>query len=291
MVSPQLTDPGKRAERIYRLAAGDIELTYQNKVIETSFDLESVMPSYNCHNPINSKISSIKSQIYDAYDWCSKNFPLGYFADTSTQPLIKSIIVGESFHKSELLTASSIQNMGNVILSADWLLSSIYRLGSLFAHEATHQILFLREAGSYEVRNKSIGYSPWKGTLRYGRLIWHSYWSFSCQFAFLSSRILSEEKIIKEDEGIIQYLADMFAKISVCYNELEERKIVDFKELSSCKATFNEISKFKDELGCLLSTKLVFEKNLKMERKIYTKWASSLILKSAHNKALQRTSR
>ncbi|RSN73135.1 MULTISPECIES: hypothetical protein [Acinetobacter] len=287
MESSQLIDVEKRARYIYILAACSIDLTFQKTSIETSFDLESVMSNYNCRNPCESKIRSIQFQINEAYKWCIDNVPLSYVDGARTLPLIKSIIVGESIHKSELLTASSIQSVGNVILSADWPLPSIYRLGSLFVHEATHQILFLREVEGYKVRNKSIGYSPWKGTLRHGRLIWHSFWSFSCQLAFLFSRIFSEKQIIKEDESIIEYLANIFAKISVCYKELEERKILDCKELSFCKSAFNEISKFRDTLGSIFSVDLVFENAIDVEQKLYEKWANSLILESLKNNTLR----
>lgn len=263
---------------VYSLAARSLVLNSQGNLPKLSFNLESVLPNSGFEKVDPVMINQIYSQVIEAYEWCSGKLPLCHVnQNNQCQPFIVSINIGKSANPSELLTASSIQNRGNMILAADWILPSIYRLGSLIAHEAVHQILFLRELQGSVIRENSIGYSPWKGTLRKGRLIWHSFWSFTCQFSFLAESVLKAEKIVCDDQGVLSYLAEIYAKIFICQFELAERTILIASESSACDIAFKVITEIKNEVVNKYKAATVYEEALSQEHSRYQTWAIFMI--------------
>lgn len=276
--SRHLTELAPTPNPVFLLASRSLTTRYGEGKPIISYDLERVISDSAFTNVNQSLKRKIDSQIIKAYEWCGKTYPL-YYSDGQNKihRFIVSITIGNSAHRSEILTASSIQNIGNMILMADWPLPSVFRLGSLFAHEATHQLLFLREQAGETIRSRSVGYSPWKGTLRKGRLIWHSFWSFTCQFVFLSERVVLETEVYSQDKGILKYLAEMYSKLSICTEELIQRNIVSMEELSACETAFHEVTKIQKEIVSRFDNSELFCVLMEKEYNEYREWASSLI--------------
>jgi hypothetical protein len=195
--------------------------------------------------------ATAEKQILDAFWWCHPRFPLSVRrADGTVTPTIQQFRVGHALHEGELLSASSSQAIGTVLLAANWPLRSIYRLGSLVAHESMHQALFQREIDGGPVRRGSLGFSPWKNSLRAGRLVWHGYWTFSCQFALLGEAVLQTPKDMRlVDPGIDRFLAEMFARISVCRQSLSIFEILSDEGFQECEAAFSIVERISDRLS------------------------------------------
>ena len=65
---------------------------------------------YECRRVESALVDIAKKQILEAYNWCSKFFPLCYLdTENVLSPAITSITVGKSNHESELLSASSFE--------------------------------------------------------------------------------------------------------------------------------------------------------------------------------------
>jgi hypothetical protein len=200
-----------------------------------NFELAPYFTHLSCRGvPIEDR-TRVTGQLTEAFLWCKGRFPL-CFRDSSgaRRPSITKFIVGYSVHKDELLSASSAQAPGSVLMAAQWPLKSIYRLASLIAHESMHQALYQRERVASPVRNASLGYSPWKNTVRPGRLVWHSFWTFACQFALLAESLCVERELLISDPALTNFLADMRARIFLCSNSLKDSAIVTDNEMRGC---------------------------------------------------------
>lgn len=182
--------------------------------------------------------ADVGGQLAEAYRWCASRFPLSLRSHLTgdLERSISKFIVGHCVHKDEMLSASSAQALGVVFMAADWPLKTPFRFGSLVAHETIHQVLFHREVTDSPVRPGAVGYSPWKKTLRPGRMVWHAYWTFTCQSGLLAESMLASPVIVDADPGLVSFLADMEARTSVCLYSLEFSDIIRVDELERCKA-------------------------------------------------------
>ncbi|MFD4357467.1 hypothetical protein ACFWPX_33320 [Nocardia sp. NPDC058518] len=133
-------------------------------------------------------------------------------------------------------------------MAADWPLTSPYRFASLITHEGIHQALFIRELEDSPVRPGSSGYSPWKKTLRPGRLVWHAFWTFTCQLVMLCESLQLDQRLIARDPSLFSFLADMEARISVCLDSLKLTEVVTPKEFERCTSAFNILTGLIEEL-------------------------------------------
>lgn len=201
----------------------------------------------------NEQRTDVGQQLTEAYVWCTDRFPLSVRTHV-THEMKRSIvrfIVGHSKHEDEVLSASSAQAPGVVFIAAEWPVRSPYRLASLIAHEGIHQALFIRELESSPVRHGSLGYSPWKNTLRPGRMVWHAFWTFTCQTAMLAESLLTDPSLLSRDPRLTDFLADMEARISVCLYSLELSNIVSSCEFERCNRAFGILSGLFRELARL----------------------------------------
>lgn len=178
----------------------------------------------------------VSQQLAEAYAWCASRFPLSIRRPQANnmEPSITGFTVGHSKDQHALLSSSSPQAPGLVFMAADWPLKSPYRLASLIAHESIHQALYLREFESSPVRAGSLGYSPWRGTLRPGRWVWHAFWTFTCQSTMLSESLLRDQSILRDDPALLRFIADMVARVSVCLYSLELSSVVSAREFERC---------------------------------------------------------
>ncbi len=187
--------------------------------------------------------ADVGEQLAEAYRWCASRFPLSVRSHLTgdLERSISKFVVGHCAHKNEMLSASSAQALGVVFMAADWPLRAPFRFGSLVAHETIHQALFRREITDSPVRAGTVGYSPWKNTLRPGRMVWHAYWTFTCQSGLLAESMLASPVILDGDPGLISFLADMEARTSVCLYSLEFSDIIRVDELERCKAASSHL--------------------------------------------------
>jgi HEXXH motif-containing protein len=212
-------------------------LTYLPRQVDLAvpsfnFNIEPHFAHLNWRPIPEGKRELAQDQLSAAFRWCGARFPLVLEDSTAVQrPSIAAFVVGESAHEDELLSASSAQAPGAVLMVAPWPLKCIYRVASLIAHESMHQALYERERQSSPVRRGSLGYSPWKYTLRPGRLVWHSFWTFLCQHTLLAECALLERDVLLNDPDLKAFLADMRARILLCADSLRDFDVLNLHEL------------------------------------------------------------
>jgi len=173
--------------------------------------------------------------VVKAYRWCSASFPLVTPSNANgvTRLAINHIHVRLT-PGDELLSASFANKPGYIVVGAPWPTGCTYRLASLIAHEAVHQGLFVREASGSPVRRGSLGYSPWRRKTRSGRLVWHAFWTFACQFVLLADAVAQSEEILLEEPALLDLMATMPYRVESCFDSLREFGIVAPPELDRC---------------------------------------------------------
>lgn len=214
---------------------------------------------------------AVAAQIGEAFEWCAARFPLclripagepragdanrpkGVVEDdcdgSHEDRAIGRLKVARSARPGEYVTASSPHRLQQVFIAAPWPLSSPFRLASLFVHEAMHQGLYLRERSETPARPGSLAYSPWKGQLRPGRLVWHSFWTFMVQFAFLAEAFAREtEVMLSADPGLPDFLADMDSRIACCAQSLAEFEILQPAEAARVDAAGDALAALAERL-------------------------------------------
>ena len=231
----------------------------------------------NCRetSPLEQEI--ISSQICQVFQWCIERFPLCIRKESKNiEQSITEFIIGYSLHKDELLSASSAQALGVILLSAPWPLKTPYRLASLIAHESMHQALYYREFENSPVRPSSLGYSPWKNCIRPGRLVWHSFWTFICQFVMLGENALKDQNLMNIDTSLAHFIADMQARIMICYESLKEFKILNSNEVIQCDHAIQILNNVGYSLAEFSEYKLQLRIAEENAFKDYSHWAKAL---------------
>jgi hypothetical protein len=214
------------------------------------FDIGAHFQHLSCAVVAEEDRPAVAAQLGEAFAWCQRRFRLGIRAPGGRSVAsITRFTVGRSLHEGETLTASSAQAPTAVLIAARWPLSSPYRLASLMAHESIHQALYVREAAASPVRAGSLGFSPWKNTLRPGRLVWHAFWTFSCQLAMLGEALRDDERLVAEDAGLIAFAADIWGRLLVCMESLRSFAIVDADEMRACEEALTMLEALWSELG------------------------------------------
>ncbi|MBB3571590.1 HEXXH motif-containing putative peptide modification protein [Rhizobium sp. BK491] len=221
-----------QTEKMLGLAVGRLPNYSVTTEVALAFDISPALEGLGAREvDVNLHAAAI-SQINDALRWCSARFPLG--RPESDQAMVTSIEVGFAFKAAEIVSASSPTNLGHILLAAQWPLKSTYRLSSVLAHEVVHQHLYLRQEVDDPVRGRSLGYSPWKNCTRPGWLVWHSFWTFSCQVMLLAESFLMDERVGLEDNEIPSFLAKMMGGVGLNLRSLEMFQIVSNPELDRC---------------------------------------------------------
>lgn len=244
-----------------------------------NFELGPHFGEFNLRSVSQRERPLVSARLTEAFLWCADRFPLCITnaSNNTTQQTITQFTVGRSVHRNELLTASSAQAAGIVLIAARWPVKTFYRLGSLIAHESMHQALYVRENLSSPVRPRSFGYSPWKNSLRPGRLVWHSFWTFVCQFTMLSESVLDDNQILQMDPKLIAFLADMQARILVCHDSLRTFELVTSEELEKC----DEALSILDEVARESPSQSNYQQHLAKARKSvfeeFDSWAHRFI--------------
>lgn len=221
--------------------------------------------------------ADVSRQLLEAYTWCAQRFPLSITSAAGTRPSILELIVAHSRHENEVLSASSAQAPGIVFMAADWPLRSPYRLASLIAHECIHQALFVREREASPVRRGSSGYSPWKRSLRPGRLVWHAFWTFTCQSAMLGETLMRDRSLLDHDPGLPGFLTDMGARIAVCLQSLELFEIVPATEMERCTGAFTRLGDLFGDLVCVPGMEQLRTQSDTSAFAEYERWATDFL--------------
>ena len=253
---------------------------YINQVAPViSFELGSPHSDLGCRSVEGEDQSAIAEQLLGAFFWCANRFPLSILTmpENDFQQSIIKFVVGRSSHRGEYISASSPKTLRVVLLAADWPLKSHYRLASLIAHESMHNLLFIREAVGSPVRSGSLGYSPWKTTLRQGRLVWHSYWTFVCQFVMLGESILSDSSLLQADPGLTRYLAQIQARIIICSESIKDFKVVNDHELSECDSALAFVDEVSRQLLCFPEFRTALTQAKAEAFKEFATWATALV--------------
>jgi len=182
---------------------------------------------------------AVGSEIDAACTLYKDAFPLAFLDETGRErPFISEIQIGHSVREDEVLTASSAGAPGAVIVVANWPLEKPIRLASLLVHEAMHQALYVRERLANPVRPGSLGYSPWKNTLRPGRMVWHAFWTFSTQLAFLHEFVRTLPESRRMDPGLAEFVADIWARLEICIDSVRGFELVDADEERTMTTVF-----------------------------------------------------
>lgn len=244
-----------------------------------NFELGTHFNKFNYRSVTREDRPAISERLTEAFFWCANRFPLSVktSSDSVPQQSIVQFVVGHSIHQDEILSASSAQAPGVVLMAACWPLKSPYRLASIIAHESMHQALYIRERISSLIRPGSLGYSPWKNSLRPGRLVWHSFWTFVCQFTMLSESVLEDDSLLQIDPKLTSFLADMQARILACSNSLSNFDIVASDEMEQCNSALSILDKISRELLVFPEYQSALKKAKDNVFEDFETWAMSLI--------------
>jgi len=187
----------------------------------------------------------VARQFEEAYTWCESRLPLTIRACDSEgmRKSITSVMIGHSEESNVFLSSSSPEAPGVVFIAADWPMKNPYRLASLIAHEGIHQALYQRESEISPVTSSSVGYSPWKKTLRPGRWVWHAFWTFCCQSVMLGESVQRDPSLLQYDRSLLRFVADLMARVSVNLASLELFRIVSSEELTRCDRAFTALER------------------------------------------------
>jgi hypothetical protein len=221
-----------------------------------------------------------RDYVLKSFRWCAERFFMctgRVSAGVQDQSIIR-IVIGKTHDERSFLSASSMQVPGEIQVALPSKLGTILRFGSTIAHENMHQALYVRELIENPVRKGALGYSPWKKSLRSGRWLWHSFWTFSCQFALISESLLRETEIVKEDPDLIPFLADMASSIFFCANFLKDYNIVSTAELERCLEAEESINKLCQSLGFFPSFERELKKAIAEVDKGFVAWGEQLII-------------
>ncbi|MCG3769180.1 MAG: hypothetical protein JW384_00300 [Nitrosomonadaceae bacterium] len=185
-------------------------------------------------------------------------------------PIVEAEL-GQVLEPRKMLSASSPEAPGVIRFAAHWSSFELPRGAALILHESVHQLLYAKEAAASPVRLKSLAYSPWKQTIRPGRLVWHAYWTFAVQVGFL----LELANQIPQVEVRVGELAAMFARLEKCKESLTDFKILNDEEelrvVEGMKILRELTDKFSEE----------FQVPFNVERELvsdeHNRWAASVI--------------
>lgn len=235
-------------EMVTEMALGRLPDRRETGTPEIDFDFARVFQDYGSKRVRGASQQMAADEFLEAYRWCANRFPLQKRVDRRMVRSIDRVLIGQSLRPKELLSASSINAPGVVLFCAPWPLKSHYRIASLVAHESIHQALFVREIEATPVRSGSLGYSPWKRTLRDGRLVWHAFWTFACQYSFLSEEVLKGSEIPERDRTIWKFLAEMNSRLVLCEHSMREFAVVDNRELKRSRRAMGLVGGLTEKL-------------------------------------------
>lgn len=260
------------------------------KIVEPEIEFSSGDPlgDYQAIALNHEERCAARDFVLSAFRWCSSRFPMltGRINGGIHDQSITRIVVGKTSVAESFLSASSMQAPGEIQVAISDSFGTVFRFGSIIAHENTHQALYVRESISTPVRQGSLGYSPWKRTLRPGRWLWHSWWTFSCQFALVAESALSQSEILEQDPGLISFLADMAASLFLCIKILEDFEIVAPQELVRCADAKEMILELSESLMSVSDFKVALSKSVVEVERDYIEWGCGMIEARGHSKRI-----
>ncbi len=253
-------------------------IEYSPPIIDFNIDEEiGEYPFQKVPEAIHAEARTI---ILHAYSWCNKSFPLTRLNRTYNQNIqsIKRVKVGQT--KENVCFSSSLaQELGNVMIAACWYSIDFYRFSSLIVHENMHQALYIREHSftSSTIRPGSLGYSPWKHCERPGRMLWHSFWTFACQYVFLCESIFEDKQILINEPCLLDFLADMESRILLCRSSLSIFNIVNSCESNKCDEGLQIIGTISKKMELYNQYKTTKEKTKEICLEEFNNWACKLL--------------
>jgi len=122
-----------------------------------------------------------------------------------------------------------------------------------------------------------LGYSPWRRETRPGRLVWHAFWTFSCQFSLLTVALCDTETDALSEPSLLDFMATMPPRVEACFESLMQFDVAEQQELDRCRDALSYV-----KLGAARLTALPrFAEKLQEERlktaSEYHEWARLLL--------------
>ena len=225
------------------------------------------------------KQSVARCVVESAYLWCNERFPLTIpLGENKEHRCAINVLELRMTSGFELLSSSSADKPGHIILGAPWLMmESPYRLGSLIAHESVHQGLFVREKINSPIREGSLGYSPWKCMSRPGGLVWHAFWTFGCQFSLLAEAVTNCSTLLQKDSALVGFIASMVPRLEICLDSLQLFKIAEPDELARCVKAMYIIKAASEQLALIPGYTAQIEHEQLVAVREYRLWAESIL--------------
>lgn len=265
--------PPAATHRLFRMAGGD-PAAPPAAMPDLAFGLTRTLREYGSRPVPGAMRDRVREDFRRAHDWCQRRLSLAPGAD---EALIARFVVGRNGAAADMLSASSGGERGVVVFSGSWPVDSPYRLASLILHEAVHQLLFRRQDRDDPVRGGSIGYSPWKDNARPGWLVWHAYWTFTCQAALLAEAIAAESGIAEEDPGLVGFVADIVARTEICGESLALSAIVGDRELRRAARAADRLATACAGIPAALDFPAARARCREQARGDYERWAAILL--------------
>ncbi len=215
---------------VYFLAGGPVAVP-RASFPQVNFELCESLIDFGSMPVAPEMRDAVIRQCREAYNHALASVPMSFVGRHGrAAPLISSLQIGQGAKIEDMMTGSSVNAPGRVIVSAKWPTLHPYRLASLFVHEAVHQILYrdARQKTAFSVQ--SSAYSPWRFGLRPAIMVWHAYWTFAAQTAFLIEMLARDGGACRHDAGLAAFAAELHARVELCRESMQIFDILDKDE-------------------------------------------------------------
>jgi hypothetical protein len=200
-----------------------------------------------------------------------------YGGDRRTMPLkVTPIEWGRVPGGEGMISASSPQCPGVIQLGVHDAPSHAFRVSSLLVHESMHQALYLREMRSSPFLENAVGYSPWKKRPRSARLLWHSWWTFASQYAFLIDALAGDPRIIDADTGLVKFTAERKAELEVTLYSIQSCTTFLANEETACLEAARLLDNFTEDASFIPGFAHAYELAANRTVSDLNKWIESL---------------
>lgn len=187
---------------------------------EIEFDWDGGVGEFECL-PILLDCKRLEAtyRFRDAFTYLNTLLPMKIRALDSTSFVVgvKVVQLGELDEPKRLVTGSSPHAARVIRLAAKWATVDNRHIAGVLLHESIHQFLYFKEKINSPLRQHSLGYSPWKFKERQGRLVWHGFWTFVVQVAFLLETLADGEL----SGNAFREIAEDFARLEICIKSFE----------------------------------------------------------------------
>ncbi|MGE4593409.1 hypothetical protein [Alcaligenes sp.] len=266
--------------RIIKLALGGVSISYERDV---------PTPELVCHDGVSIgdyeclalpliEQGGARALVLHAWEFAKAHFPFGArIGEPQTTPLrVTRIDLGRAPNCEEIVSASSPQLPGFIQIGVPDKRSYALRISSLLVHESMHQALYLREIHSKPFIENALGYSPWKKRLRSARLVWHSWWTFAVQYAYLIQILSNEPSIIEVDPGLVKFTAERKAELEIAFFSIRSCNTFLESEASACLEAATLVDTLTENASCVPGFARAYELAAQSKATDFSNWIHSL---------------